>query len=119
VLREFLADLDIDVAQHRSKRLTEELVRSADLLILMTRRQERKLLATFPWAQSKTRLLRSFDPSSDHSDVKDTWEPLSEKMGKMYEVIYPAVLRLTSILTGPENPDILRETIADEQSPTL
>jgi protein-tyrosine-phosphatase len=92
ILREFLAGLGIDVAEHRSKRLTEEITGSADLIVPMTRRQERKILATFLSAEGKTRLLRSFDPLSDHLDVKDTWEPLSEKMGKAYEVIYPAAL---------------------------
>jgi hypothetical protein len=55
----------------------------------MTRRQEQKILATFSSAKGKTRLLRSFDPSSDHPDVQDPWEPVSEKMGKAYQVIYP------------------------------
>jgi protein-tyrosine-phosphatase len=116
ILREFLAGLGIDVAEHRSKRLTEEIVGSADLIVPMTRRQERKILATFPSAEGKTRLLRSFDPLSDHLDVKDTWEPLSEKMGKAYEVIYPAVLGLINTLSGPRNPDIVRAIIADTTS---
>jgi hypothetical protein len=81
----------------------------------MTRRQERKILGTFPSAEGKTRLLRSFDPSSDYLDVQDPWEPVSEKMGKAYDAIYPAVLGLISTLAGPESPDIVREIIADEQ----
>ena len=114
LLREFLAGLGIDVAEHRSKRLTEEITASADLIVPMTRRQERKILANFPSAEGKTRLLRSFDPSSDHPDVRDPWEPVSEKMGKAYEAIYPAVLGLISTLGGPEDPDIVREIIAHE-----
>jgi hypothetical protein len=65
-----------------------------DLIIAMTRRQERKILASFPSAEGKTRLLRSFDPLSDHPDVKDPWEPVSEKMRNAYDAIYPAVLGL-------------------------
>jgi protein-tyrosine phosphatase len=102
ILREFLAGLGIDVAAHRSKPLTEEIVGSAYLIVPMTRRQERKILATFPSAKGKTRLLRSFDPSSDYPDVQDPWEPVSEKIGKAYEAIYPAVLGLISTLTGPD-----------------
>ena len=48
ILREFLAGLGIDVAAHRSKPLTEEIAGSADLIFPVTRRQERKILATFP-----------------------------------------------------------------------
>jgi protein-tyrosine phosphatase len=116
ILREFLAGLGIDVAAHRSKRVTEEIVGSADLIVPMTRRQERKILAIFPSADGKTRLLRSFDPLSDHLDVQDPWEPVSEKMGKAHEVIYPAVLGLINTLSGPGNPDIFREIIADTTS---
>jgi hypothetical protein len=39
-------------------------------------------------------LLRSFDPLSSHPDVKDPWEPVSQKMEKVYDTIYPAVLGL-------------------------
>jgi low molecular weight protein-tyrosine phosphatase len=116
ILREFLAGIGIDVAAHRSKRLTEEIVGSADLIVPMTRRQERKILAAFPNAEGKTRLLRSFDPLSDHLDVKDTWEPVSAKMGKAYDAIYPAVLGLINTLSGPGNPDIFPRDIADTTS---
>ena len=111
ILREFLAGLGIDVAAHRSKPLTEEIAGSADLIFPVTRRQERKILANFPSADGKTRLLRSFDLSADHPDVKDTWEPLSEKMGKAYEVIYPAVLGLISTLARQENPEIVADQL--------
>jgi protein-tyrosine-phosphatase len=94
VLREFLAELGIVVTEHRSKRLTEEIIETADLIIPMTSRQERKILTTFPSAEGKTRLLRSFDPLSDHPDVKDPWEPVSQKMQKAYDAICPAVLGL-------------------------
>jgi protein-tyrosine-phosphatase len=112
ILSEFLAGLGIDVAEHRSKRLTEETIISADLIIAMTRRQERKILASFPRAEGKTRLLRSFDPLSDHPDVKDPWEPVSEKMRKAYDAIYPAVLGLigSDRLAGPgESRSVRRE----------
>jgi hypothetical protein len=81
------------VAEHRSKRLTEEIIGSADL-IPMIRRQERKILVSFPGAKGKRRLLRSFDPSSDHPGVKDPREPVWEKMEKVYNAIYPDVLGL-------------------------
>src|SRR5215469_10829148 len=48
ILREFLAERGIDVDEHLSKRLTEETIGTAEMIILMTRRQERKVLVTFP-----------------------------------------------------------------------
>jgi protein-tyrosine-phosphatase len=107
-----LAGLGIDVAEHRSKRLTEETNVSADVIIAMTRRQERKILASFPSAEGKTRLLRSFDPLSDHPDVKDPWEPVSEKMRKAYDAIYPAVLGLIEAITPGEKKIRESETAA-------
>ena len=94
ILREFLAGLGIDVAAHRSKPLTEEIVGSADLIVPMTRRQERKILTIFPSAEGKTCLLRRFDPLADHPDIRVTWEPVSEMMREVYDAIYPAVLGL-------------------------
>jgi protein-tyrosine-phosphatase len=94
ILREFLTELGIDVAAHRSKPLTEEIVGSADLIVPMTRRQERKILTIFPSAEGKTCLLRRFDPLADHPDIRVTWEPVSEMMREVYDAIYPAVLGL-------------------------
>ena len=92
ILREFLAKRGIDVGEHRSKRLTEETIRTAGFIVPMTRRQERKILTTFPSAEGKTYLLRRFDPLADHPDIKVTWEPVSEMMREVYDEIYPAVL---------------------------
>ena len=103
ILREFVAERGIDVGEHRSKCLTEETIRTASLIIPMTRRQERKILTTFPSAEGKTYLLRSFDPSSDHSDIKVTWEPVSEMMREVYDAIYPAVLGLIETITSGQN----------------
>ena len=100
ILREFLAERGIDVGEHRSKRLTEETIRTAGLIIPMTRRQERKILTTLPSAEGKTYLLRRFDPSADHPDIKVTWEPVSETMRQVYNEIYPAVLGLTGAITS-------------------
>jgi protein-tyrosine phosphatase len=94
ILREFLAERGIDVGEHRSKRLTEETIRTAGLIIPMTRRQERKILTTLPSAEGKTYLLGRFDPLADHPDIKVTWEPVSEMMWEVYDAIYPAVLGL-------------------------
>src|SRR6516225_5730768 len=90
----------IDVVEHRSKRLTEQTIGTANLIIPMTRRQERKILMTFPSAEGKTYLLRRFDPSADHPDIKVTWEPVSETMRQVYNEIYPAVLGLTGAITS-------------------
>ena len=96
ILREFLAKRGIDVGEHRSKRLTEETIRTAGFIVPMTRRQERKILTTFPSAEGKTYLLRRFDPLADHPDIKVTWKPVSEMMWEVYDAIYPAVLGLIS-----------------------
>jgi len=100
ILRKFLAERGIDVGEHRSKRLTEETIGTAEMIILMTRRQERKVLVTFPSAEGKTCLLRRFDPLADRPDIKVTWEPVSEMMREVYDAIYPAVLGLIEAITS-------------------
>jgi len=58
--------------RHRSQEVTEEVVRSADMIVAMTNRHVQKLLSRFPEARDRLCLMRSFDPASPTgSDVAD------------------------------------------------
>jgi len=51
---EVLADRGIDLADHRSRALTADLVADADLIVTMTRRHEAAVTAMVPTARSRT-----------------------------------------------------------------
>jgi protein-tyrosine phosphatase len=61
-----MADMGIDLSAHESQPLTEQLVRHADLILTMTRSHRQAILAEWPHAAERTRLL-----CHDGSDVAD------------------------------------------------
>ena len=67
-----LAELEIELPDHRSQRLTEALVRDARVIVAMTRSHRDDILEQFPAAAQKVFLLKSFDPrAGDDKDVPD------------------------------------------------
>ena len=54
------AEHGIDLAEHRAKRLSRELVEWAELILVMEKSHEDELLAGFPEATGKTFLIRRF-----------------------------------------------------------
>jgi protein-tyrosine phosphatase len=63
---EVLGQLGIDLSAHESQPLTEQLVRHADLILAMTRSHRKAILAEWPEAESRLKLL-----STDGADVPD------------------------------------------------
>lgn len=57
---EALKEWNIDLSGHRSRPVTAELVRQADLILVMTRDQQEELVQRFPEAAPRVRLLGSF-----------------------------------------------------------
>ena len=71
---EALAEMDIELPDHRSQPLTTELVREAQVIVAMTRGHRDDILERFPSAGQKVFLLRSFDPRAD--DDKNIADPI-------------------------------------------
>lgn len=67
-----LAEEEIAPPPHRSQRLTEKLVREAQVIVAMTRAHRDAILERFPVARQKVFLLKSFDPlAGEDKDVPD------------------------------------------------
>ena len=63
---EVMARMELDVADHSTQPLTEQLVRQADLIYVMTRAHRQAILAGWPEAGGRTKML-----CRDGSDVPD------------------------------------------------
>ena len=63
---EIMSQMGLDLREHESQPLTEQLVRHADLICAMTRGHRQAILAEWPAAAARTRLL-----CSDCSDLAD------------------------------------------------
>jgi protein-tyrosine-phosphatase len=68
---EVLRELEINIAEHRSKPLTAELVNSADLIITMTHEHCAQICRNFPEVGNKVCLIKSFGTSKVPADISD------------------------------------------------
>lgn len=74
---EALRELGIDISNHRSRRLTPEMIREAALLVTMTRAHRDAVTALDPECGGKVFLLKSFCVSQSPTDIYDpVGEPL-------------------------------------------
>lgn len=68
---ETLKEQNVDLTNHRARRITEELIADADWVITMTLAQEEGLKHLFPQYAPKTRCLGHW---GDHKkDIRDPW----------------------------------------------
>jgi glycine hydroxymethyltransferase len=68
---EALAELGVDISQHRSRPISEKVVEEADWIIAMTRSHLDSIIYLFPRAAEKVYLLREFEPGATSLDVAD------------------------------------------------
>jgi glycine hydroxymethyltransferase len=68
---EVVAELGVDISQHRSRPLSEKVIDEADWIVAMTRSHLDSIIYLFPRAAEKVYLLREFEPGATSLDVAD------------------------------------------------
>lgn len=53
----------IDISYHRARRITDEMIKNADLILVMANNHKNEILTRVPQARDKVYLLREFDDS--------------------------------------------------------
>jgi protein-tyrosine-phosphatase len=98
----------VDLGDHRAAQLTADLVRDADVIVVMDFTNEAECLAAFPTSRNKLRMLGAFDPEPRRSiDISDPYMQDAETVRRSYEDIATCVhafwsmLRLTLYATRP------------------
>ncbi len=66
-----MADLGIDLTPHRSRQLTLEQVREADLIVALSQSHREQIRLAMPGSGDKVFLLLEFDPGAKRCDVAD------------------------------------------------
>ena len=67
-----MAEIGLDLKQHRSRRITRELVAQSAVIIAMTSRHAQQAVECFPDCRDRIHLMRTFDPDAPRqSDVAD------------------------------------------------
>lgn len=89
-----MREAGIELAAHRSTLLSEELVRSASLILVMNRQHREWLQQQFSNAAGKTFLLKEFAGSSEMLEVDDPYGGPLEKYRRVFEEIRSAVGRM-------------------------
>jgi glycine hydroxymethyltransferase len=108
-----LSEEGVDLMNFRSKPVSEELVRHATHIFVMTRDHKRLLELFFPEAGEKTYLLREFEPGSpDVPDPIGLGREIYERCRDVLKKALPSLLQLI------ENQPMTTESLFQDQSCT-
>lgn len=81
--QQILKKIEIDVANHRARQLTEEMVLSADLILVMEDFQKKKIEVAFPFSYGKVFLLGHWSGF----EVPDPYKKSLEDFERCFELI--------------------------------
>ncbi|MDD4938902.1 MAG: L-threonylcarbamoyladenylate synthase [Candidatus Omnitrophica bacterium] len=99
-VRALLEQEGIDVSGHRSKRVTRNMVRSSDLILVMEKLHERRILEMAPEAKNRVFLLKEF-AKIDTGNGLDIPDPIGrpyEFYAQTLNVIKEAIERISNII---------------------
>jgi len=68
---EVLSEMGIDLNNHRSTHLNEEIIKSADLIVAMAQRHRDVITMMVPEAEDRVILLGELDPNREETDIRD------------------------------------------------
>jgi len=66
----------VDISYHRARRVTDEIIRNSDLILVMTNSHKNEILTRVPEAKDKVYLLREFDDSVENISDLDIDDPI-------------------------------------------
>ncbi len=88
---EVMAQLGIDLSNHRARQLTRNHIRQADLTLVMERVHLEIIKHTLWWGKSRVHLLTKFDPHSGEPDIQDPYGAPLEAYQACAQIIRPCV----------------------------
>ncbi len=90
---------DMDVSGHISQRVTQDMIKKSDMILVMERLQEKNILEIAPEVKFRLFLLKEFAKISDKGfDIADPIGKPLEFYEKTYEIIKESVERISNIL---------------------
>jgi len=90
---EVVAELNVDISNHRSQGITEELVQWADYILVMERKHATHVRQNFPTASDKVLELASFGSLAEVPDPIGKWKFTFRKVRKKIEKCLHSFLR--------------------------
>ncbi len=96
--KELLARQGIDASSHRSQSVTKEMIKKSDIILVMERLHEEKILELVPEAKNRLFLLKEFAKiNSNNLDIADPIGKSMEFYEQTFAVIKEAIERINSI----------------------
>lgn len=106
--RTVMAERDIDIAPHRARRLTAELIADSDIVLTMTKRQREAVVQIAPAAEGKIYLLKEF-ADAGQTDILDpfglpveTYRACADELEALMPAVVERLLRQAADATAPE-----------------
>ncbi len=97
--RELLRQEGIEVSGHRSQRITKEILNKSDIILVMEKLHEEKILQLFPQVKERLFLLKEFAQAKDNNlDIADPIGKPKEFYAQTFKVIKEAIERIAKIL---------------------
>jgi len=97
--RALLKEEGIDASGHRSQKVTKELIKKSDIILVMERPHEDHILQLAPEAKNKVFLLKEFAKIKDSNlDISDPIGKSKEFYAQTFELIKEAVERISNII---------------------
>ncbi|MFH1202510.1 MAG: L-threonylcarbamoyladenylate synthase [Candidatus Omnitrophota bacterium] len=89
----------IDVSGHQAQRLSDEMIKSSDLILVMEKKHELNILERVPSVRSRLYLLKEFADMRDGSlDISDPIGKSDEFYREVFNIIKTAVERVAKLL---------------------
>lgn len=97
--KELLIKEGIDVSQHHSQKVTQEMIKQADLILIMEKLHEERVLDLVPEVKNRLFLLKEFAKIEDnHLDIADPIGKPPEFYASTFAVIKEAIERISKIV---------------------
>ncbi len=95
-----LAEWNIDLTPHRSRRLRADLIEHADILVVMTRAHRQEIVTRHPRAADRIRTLRDFDARGGPPDIDDPIGASRDVYRHVRDDIHACLMDLILFLKG-------------------
>lgn len=91
----------LDLASHRSKLVTADLLRATDLLLVMDQRQARHVVLAYGYSGARIVIAGDLDPAiGDTRAIRDPWREPIDVFEASYERLERCAVVLTQVLTS-------------------
>ncbi len=115
-----LSNVGIDISHHRSRRVQEELINKASLILAMTRAHAATLLQHFPQAAEKIFLLREFDERiTNEVDIPDPIGRGQEEYDECRDTILSAIPGILKQIDQTEHATSMTVSTESKTSTTI